>query len=122
MSIKIIQQDGISVAGAYSGNVEEFNFYEDIKEFLTNEQIAQLEIEKQQLVEDDILFRLEEKKNEVRRIRNQLLLESDWTQLLDVSMQENVRVEWANYRQQLRDVTQQVGFPETVQWPAVPIS
>lgn len=54
--------------------------------------------------------------------RNQLLAASDWTQLQDVS--EKVQgngTAWREYRQALRDVPQQKGFPEDFEvWPTQP--
>jgi hypothetical protein len=52
--------------------------------------------------------------------RNRLLAESDWTQLADVPLSAEKKTEWAVYRQALRDVPQQTGFPQTIQWPASP--
>lgn len=54
----------------------------------------------------------------VRAERNRLLAESDWTQLLDIP--EATRASWAVYRQALRDLPQQPGFPHDVAWPAKP--
>jgi Phage tail assembly chaperone protein len=59
----------------------------------------------------------EEKKEEVRDIRNSLLSSSDWTQVTDSPVN---KTEWAIYRQALRDVTAQQGFPFNVQWPVKP--
>lgn len=53
----------------------------------------------------------------VRRSRNQMLSETDWTQLEDSPVNKTV---WATYRQALRDVPTQEGFPWTVQWPEKP--
>lgn len=53
----------------------------------------------------------------VRAQRNQMLAETDWTQLPDSPVSAAA---WANYRQALRDVTAQQGFPENIQWPAKP--
>lgn len=53
----------------------------------------------------------------VRIKRNQLLMESDWTQVADAPVDEQA---WAAYRQALRDVPQQVGFPANVTWPNPP--
>lgn len=50
--------------------------------------------------------------------RQQLLEASDWTQLPDVPLKTRMR--WAEYRQMLRDVPQQSGFPDVVYWPEVP--
>lgn len=40
----------------------------------------------------------------IRTHRTQLLFDSDWTQVLDSPLSEQKRSEWANYRQQLRDI------------------
>jgi hypothetical protein len=53
----------------------------------------------------------------VRSSRNRLLQESDWTQLADVTAD---KAAWAAYRQALRDVTGQQGFPWDVIWPQAP--
>ena len=55
---------------------------------------------------------------EVRAQRNRLLLASDWTQLPDVP--QATKDLWATYRQALRDVPQQEGFPQNVTWPTAP--
>lgn len=55
--------------------------------------------------------------NEVRSQRNRLLYECDWTQLSDAPVDS---LAWANYRQALRDVTSQPGFPWSVVWPSQP--
>jgi hypothetical protein len=56
-------------------------------------------------------------KTKVRLERNQLLTASDWTQVADAPVDKEV---WATYRQALRDVTTQAGFPWTVDWPTIP--
>lgn len=53
----------------------------------------------------------------VRSQRDEELQKSDWTQLPDVPTD---KVVWADYRQQLRDVTSQSGFPWDVVWPVPP--
>ena len=55
---------------------------------------------------------------QARAQRDSLLVESDWTQLPDVP--ESTRAAWAQYRQALRDVPQQSGFPHTITWPERP--
>jgi hypothetical protein len=55
---------------------------------------------------------------EVRAERTRLLTASDWTQLPD--MPEATRTVWAEYRQALRDIPQQEGFPHNVTWPSKP--
>jgi len=53
----------------------------------------------------------------VRAERNIRLQASDWTQVADAPVDQAA---WAVYRQALRDVTAQAGFPWNVQWPAKP--
>lgn len=55
----------------------------------------------------------------VRRKRDMMLKSSDWTQLPDVA--EPTRTKWQAYRQALRDVTGQAGFPLSVEWPEAPL-
>lgn len=54
---------------------------------------------------------------QVRSHRDALLSSSDWTQMQDAPVD---RAAWAEYRQALRDVTDQEGFPENVTWPEPP--
>lgn len=55
----------------------------------------------------------------VRDERNRKLAECDWTQLGDVPSE--VSVAWQGYRQQLRDLTDQSGFPFNIEWPPTPV-
>lgn len=58
-----------------------------------------------------------EQANSVRADRNKRLAECDWTQLADSTAD---KVVWATYRQALRDVPAQSGFPWNVTWPVQP--
>lgn len=53
----------------------------------------------------------------VRTTRTQKLSDCDWTQLADSTAD---KAAWATYRQALRDITTQAGFPWTVTWPDAP--
>lgn len=55
----------------------------------------------------------------VRNARNELLKQSDWTQMPDVTLTESQSTAWRTYRQALRDVPSQAGFPNSVEWPNV---
>ncbi|WP_431276288.1 tail fiber assembly protein [Variovorax ureilyticus] len=61
---------------------------------------------------------VEELASNVRAQRDRLLVMSDWTQLPDVP--EVTRQAWLSYRQGLRDVPGQEGFPSTIDWPKAP--
>ena len=58
-----------------------------------------------------------EKAIEIRNQRNEKLSQSDWTQVADSPVDKQA---WATYRQALRDITTQSGFPWTVTWPDAP--
>jgi hypothetical protein len=58
-----------------------------------------------------------EQASSVRAARNSKLAACDWTQLADSSADKG---SWAAYRQALRDVTAQAGFPWDVTWPVEP--
>lgn len=60
----------------------------------------------------------DQKAVQVRELRNQRLSETDWTQLSDTPGQ--TRAAYVQYRQDLRNVPQQAGFPFSVIWPTPP--
>ncbi len=55
----------------------------------------------------------------VREDRNQRLSACDWTQLADSPVDKAL---WLTYRQALREVPSQPGFPWEVTWPIMPDS
>jgi len=65
---------------------------------------------------EEVSQRTEGVADSVRAERDQKLAASDWTQLPDVNVDKQ---KWADYRQKLRDVTDQPGFPLNVIWPTV---
>jgi hypothetical protein len=71
---------------------------------------------------DEITFswveNLQLKELEVKRFRNTLLSASDWTQLPDVTAE--TKQAWASYRQALRDIPDQPGYPTNIVWPTPP--
>ena len=66
---------------------------------------------------EDIAAETTSKSAQVRSQRDRLLAFSDWTQVLDAPVD---KAAWAAYRQSLRDVPLQAGFPENVTWPKEP--
>jgi hypothetical protein len=56
---------------------------------------------------------------DIRKQRNKLLLESDWTQLSDSPLSPEKKTEWSVYRQELRDITSQPD-PNNIVWPTKP--
>jgi hypothetical protein len=59
----------------------------------------------------------EELATEARLKRNDLLMASDWTQMPDAPVDHQA---WAAYRQALRDVPEQSGWPRDINWPVAP--
>jgi hypothetical protein len=54
----------------------------------------------------------------IRQERSAKLKECDWTQAADSPVNKET---WATYRQSLRDVPTQEGFPWTITWPTEPL-
>jgi len=54
---------------------------------------------------------------QARSQRDALLSQSDWTQVPDAPVDQSA---WAEYRQALRDVPQQAGFPTEMTWTQKP--
>ena len=70
--------------------------------------------------ENEVLYKAAMDANQaanVRQQRNAKLRESDWTQIADSTADKPT---WAAYRQALRDITSQSGFPWTINWPDAP--
>lgn len=64
--------------------------------------------------------RISAQASEVRARRDRLLAETDCTQVLDAPVSDESRAALRVYRQALRDVTAQEGFPMAVVWPELP--
>lgn len=62
----------------------------------------------------------EEKEITARNERNQKLTFCDWTQLPDAPLTAEMKAAYAVYRQALRDVPAQAGFPDAIEWPEEP--
>ena len=58
-----------------------------------------------------------EQAKSVRTTRGEKLKDTDWTQVADAPVD---KAAWATYRQALRDITMQQGFPWNVTWPEQP--
>lgn len=67
-----------------------------------------------QVSDEEVAKRTAQQARSVRGSRDAELTSTDWTQLADAPVDSSV---WAVYRQQLRDIPQQSGFPWDVVWP-----
>lgn len=73
-------------------------------------------VEVESLTAEELQSKLDSQWSQIRSQRNQLLAQSDWTQLADSPADKAV---WATYRQELRNITSQSN-PANIQWPVVP--
>ena len=63
---------------------------------------------------------LEIKRDYERTNRDALLLETDWVVIKALEKSESVDADMTTYRQALRDVPEQSGFPDAIVWPTKP--
>lgn len=61
----------------------------------------------------------EEQAAAVRQQRDRLLTETDWVVVKALETSTVVPANYVTYRQELRDITLQAGFPSTVTWPVL---
>lgn len=94
-----------------SQKIEDGNFIQD--EYGNWIKTWNILIKTQEEIESWILS----KEMEVRNLRNMLLAETDYLALSDNTLTPEMSV----YRQSLRDITKQSGFPENVIWPVKPV-
>jgi len=64
--------------------------------------------------------RTNEQAKSVRKERDSKLAECDWRVIKAIESNQPQDFEWAAYRQALRDVPTQAGFPLAVIWPQEP--
>ena len=69
---------------------------------------------------EEITKRTNNKGQEIRGERNKRLAECDWTQLIDAPLDPDAKLAWQLYREALRMVPQQTGFPWEINWPPKP--
>lgn len=62
----------------------------------------------------------QQKASSVRGQRDRLLAETDWIVIKNLELNQNIPGIWEVYRQALRDIPTQVGFPHNVTWPEQP--
>ena len=62
----------------------------------------------------------EQKIEDAREERDGALKSCDWTVMPDSPLSESKKTEWQTYRQALRDIPAQSGFPNNITWPTIP--
>ena len=108
--------------GFYHEHIHGDNIPEDAIEISDDYYIELFEGQAQgkQIIADDngypVLIDTKDHAADIRHQRTLLLSSSDWTQLPD----NKTSKEWKIYRQALRDITKQDGFPLSIIWPIAP--
>jgi len=95
---------------------EETSFIEELTPSLVDGQWQQ-QWRVVELTDEQIALNSESKALSIKDERNSLLQRSDWTQLPDAPVDATA---WATYRQELRDLPSQEGFPDNITWPTEP--
>ena len=102
------------------GEVEYNDRNEEITDFSP---FNQLLLDRDAVIDSIVEEAIEEEPSEdevVRDKRNRLLKDTDWIILRYLDQGDEVPLEWKEYRQALRDVPEQGGFPGSVDWPIIP--
>ena len=68
----------------------------------------------------DELLTDEDRAKAAREKRDQLLAETDYLLMPDYPISSEALVALKTYRQALRDIPEQSGFPKTIEWPSKP--
>ena len=56
----------------------------------------------------------------IRAVRESFLKDTDYIVLINAEAGTDVPQNWIDYRQALRDVPEQEGFPDSITWPTKP--
>ena len=108
---KFIREDGGGPGGRYESLETIEEIYETLK--LLDIEKPELEVFTKKVNEYLLIFKMEG----VRKKRNKMLSESDWTQMNDVELSDDA--EWKLYRKALRDLPSSVDVEKPV-WPTPP--
>ena len=88
---------------------------EDCPAYLVNDHVSTQRVV--ELTEFELGQKTTKKWNSVRAQRDQLLVNSDWTQVADAP---GDKAAWATYRQALRDLPSTGSDPDALTWPTSP--
>lgn len=102
--------DNVKIGWTWQGDIDYDNARIDNLKFIDPETLRNLDDEKKYTLA------------KIRHKRNQLLFESDWTQVNDAPFSESKKEEWKKYRQELRDITENlvVEIDMDIKWPTKP--
>jgi len=113
---KVVSRNGVTQDA--NGNwVEAYTERDMFSDYTTEEGVTVTKAEQEQAY---TARKNEEAATAVRAERDKLLASCDWMAIKAFEAGSAISAEWATYRQALRDVTAQAGFPHEVTWPTKP--
>ena len=114
--LKVVSRNGV-VQDANGNWVEAYVERDMFADYVNDEGVTVTKAEQEA---EYTARKAEEKATAIRIERDKLLAESDWMVIKAAETGVALATEWATYRQALRDVTAQTGFPNEVTWPTKP--
>lgn len=103
---------GVTVFKPYDSKTEKLV---SVDAYVEDNQVFTVAVES--LTPEELQSKIDSEASKVRKQRDDLLAACDWTQLSDAPVDKEA---WATYRQALRDISDQVGFPYDVIFPKDP--
>jgi hypothetical protein len=103
---------GVTVFKTHNSNTEKLV---SAVPYIEDNQVFTVAVEP--LTEDEIASKSASQAATIRKQRDDLLALCDWTQLTDAPVDKQA---WSTYRQALRDISNQAGFPWEVEFPKDP--
>jgi hypothetical protein len=94
-----------------------------VKKYVVTDDTVVEERDPPVLIDGEVHFYSEREKtndeywSEIRENRNQLLLDTDWTDLPNSPLTDSQKTNYQRYRNELRDVPQSTANPKDVVWP-----
>jgi len=113
-SIHAVQWYGDHGEVEYNDHNEEITDFSEFDVIMTDHQIEIDRLAQEALDNEPS----EEEKDRFQR--DNLLEETDWIVVKYLDIGDPIPQEWSDYRQALRDITEQAGFPGNVDWPTEP--
>ena len=103
---------GVTVFKPHNSNTEKLV---SAAPYIEDNQVFTVAVEP--LTEDEVTAKSASQAATIRKQRDDLLALCDWTQLTDAPVDKQT---WSTYRQALRDISNQAGFPWEVEFPKDP--
>ena len=103
---------GVTVFKTHNSNIEKLV---SVAPYIQDNQVFTIAVEP--LTAEEIATKTDSQAAQIRKQRDDLLAVCDWTQLTDAPVDKQA---WSTYRQALRDISKQTGFPWEVEFPKDP--